>query len=127
MLKTCKYCGRIVPEDHVCSMKPKYNKADNNILKFRNSKEWKHKSLEIKQRDNSFCVYCRIKEGHYTYDDIEVHHIVPLAEDWNKRLDNINLITLCRRHHELAEKGDIDKKILIDLIKNENISPLHNK
>ena len=45
--------------------------------------------------------------------DTSVHHIVPLVEDYEKRLDDDNLITLCSRHHEMAEKGDIDRRELL--------------
>ena len=43
---------------------------------------------------------------------VEVHHIVPVEEDYSLRLDNDNLISLCREHHEEAEKGRIDRDIL---------------
>ena len=46
----------------------------------------------------------------YTYKELEAHHIIPLEEDYNKRLDGDNLITLCRYHHELAEKGGISRE-----------------
>lgn len=41
-----------------------------------------------------------------------MHHIIPLAEVWEKRLDNDNLILLCRAHHEKAEKGEVDRDTL---------------
>ena len=44
--------------------------------------------------------------------DVEVHHITPLNEDYDLRLDNDNLICLCRYHHELAEKGQISRDLL---------------
>ena len=40
-------------------------------------------------------------------DGLSVHHIIPLAADFDKRLDDDNLITLCRYHHEQAERGTI--------------------
>ena len=52
----------------------------------------------------------------YTYKELEVHHIIPLEEDYNKRLDSDNLITLCRYHHELAEKGEISREELQKII-----------
>ena len=45
-----------------------------------------------------------------------MHHIIPLEEDYNKRLDSDNLITLCRYHHELAEKGEISREELQEII-----------
>ena len=48
-----------------------------------------------------------------------MHHIVPLVEDYEKRLDDDNLITLCSRHHEMAEKGDIDRRELLRIAKEQ--------
>ena len=45
-----------------------------------------------------------------------MHHIISLEEDYNKRLDSDNLITLCRYHHELAEKGEISREELQEII-----------
>lgn len=45
-----------------------------------------------------------------------MHHIIPLEEDYNKRLDSDNLITLCRYYHELAEKGEISREALQEMI-----------
>lgn len=39
--------------------------------------------------------------------DLGVHHIVPLMADFDKRLDNDNLITLCASHHSQADAGRI--------------------
>lgn len=46
---------------------------------------------------DGLCEMCRkdgvIREGK------EVHHIVPIEDDWTKRLDYDNLILLCPTHH----------------------------
>lgn len=47
-----------------------------------------------------------------TTEHLEVHHIVPIADAWDDRLNDDNLITLCREHHEMAEQGKIDKGVL---------------
>ena len=47
--------------------------------------------------------------------DISVHHIIPLAVDYSKRLDNDNLISLCHYHHERAESGEISPDRLREL------------
>ena len=49
------------------------------------------------------------------HKNLEVHHIVPLAEDFNKRLDNENLICLCQFHHKMAEHGEILREELTEL------------
>ena len=47
--------------------------------------------------------------------DLSVHHIVPLKVDYDRRLDNDNLITLCRYHHEAAERGYISRLELANI------------
>ena len=55
-------------------------------------------------------------EGKYTPAD-SVHHIVKLSIDFDKKLDDDNLISLCRYHHELADKGVYSYDYLISLAK----------
>lgn len=43
---------------------------------------------------------------------IEVHHITPIQEDVNKMYNNINLISLCKYHHNMAEYGEIPRTTL---------------
>lgn len=121
MLKTCSKCG-IVPQDHKCpyrtyKKKDKDSKAD----KFRTTKAWARKSIEIRQRDKYLCKVCINNLYHtintYNYDKLEVHHITPINEDYNRRLDNDNLITLCNYHHKMAEHNEIPRDELYELIK----------
>ena len=121
MLKTCSKCG-IVPEGHICPYrKPRNNKRDSKADKFRKTKAWINKSIEIRQRDRYLCVVCMNNLyntiSQYNYDKLEVHHITPINDDYNKRLDNDNLITLCNYHHKMAECGDIPREELYELIK----------
>lgn len=121
MLKTCSRCG-IVPEGHICPYKTYRKKEkDSKADKFRKTKMWTKKSLEIRQRDKNLCVVCINNLYNtifqYNYDKLEVHHITPINEDYNRRLDNDNLITLCNYHHKLAEEGEIPREELYRLIK----------
>ena len=122
MLKTCSHCG-VVDASHVCSYrKPRYKDKDknSNSNKFRTTIAWKKKSIEIKERDKYLCRVCINNLYNtinvYNYNKLEVHHIVPIQEDYNKRLDNDNLITLCSYHHHMAELGEISRKELFKLI-----------
>lgn len=45
-----------------------------------------------------------------------VHHITQLEQDFELRLENDNLITLCGSCHEEAETGMISKECLRSLI-----------
>lgn len=121
MLKSCKYCGRVHDNKYDCGKKPKRKKKINNINKFRWSRKWREKSEDIKRRDNYLCSVCK-EENRYNYSNLEVHHIVPLKEDFDKRLDDDNLITLCEEHHEKAERGEISRKYLQAIVK-EKVPP----
>lgn len=120
MLKTCSRCG-IVPQDHICPYKHYRNKDSNDVAtKFRKSKQWTKKSVEIRTRDKFLCQIC-IRNLYntidkYNFNTLEVHHIVSLKEDYDKRLDNDNLITLCCYHHKLADRGEIKKELLSDIV-----------
>lgn len=64
---------------------------------FYNSKEW-HDLRNQKFYDaDGMCEICKangiIKQGK------EVHHKIPIEEDWNKRFDYDNLILLCSDCH----------------------------
>ena len=70
-----------------------------------------------------------------------MHHIVPLEEDFERRLDDTNLLTLCERHHKAADRGEIDRDTLFALAKasprgrcagklkisQDHMAPLENK
>ena len=120
-LVTCRYCG-IVPRGHQCPHKKSRQKSgDRQSDRFRKTKAWTQKSIEIRQRDRYLCQCCL----HNLYDTIdwlnyktvEVHHITPINEDYNRRLDNDNLISLCSYHHKMADKGQIPRDVLYDLVR----------
>ena len=73
------------------------------------------KREEIKKRDNYLCQVC-LKHGRFIYQDVQVHHIIPINKDYDKRLDSNNLITLCTLHHKDAERGIISVEELHSLI-----------
>lgn len=121
MLKACSYCGRIHDRKYMCPQKEarirerQSHKTEQGkrAKAFHNSKKWQDKREYIKLRDSYCCQVCArglynpVRK--YETEDTSVHHIVPLAEDYEKRLDDDNLVTLCSRHHEMAEKGEIER------------------
>lgn len=118
---TCSRCG-VVQRGHVCPYrKPKYKPKDSKASKFRSTMAWTRKRDEIRQRDRNLCQVCMNNIYStvltYNFNKIEVHHIIPVEQDYNKRLDNDNLICLCAYHHKMAERGDIPAEELISLIK----------
>jgi len=68
-------------------------------MRFYASGLWKNKRLEIMRRDNFTCLLCG-KNAKKKHNFLNVHHIIPLSKNWNKRLDNKNLITLCVPCHK---------------------------
>ena len=114
MLRTCNVCGRIHQEDKMC--KRKYpNKKNSKANSFRNTNDWINKREQIKRRDKYLCQVC-LKNNIYTYNNLQIHHIIPINIDYSKRLDSDNLITLCTYHHHQAEKGLITREQLLEII-----------
>ena len=78
------------------------------------SYQWKQNRKKINSRYKYLCHVCLNGKYEifysYTYDELEVHHIVPIEEDYNIRLDSNNLIKLYRMYHEMGEVGEICKE-----------------
>lgn len=124
MKKACPYCGKIHDKKHICDQKPlpmfrgRKNPGREDI--FRWSYDWKQKRKEIMKRDRYLCRAClNLLPGtvkRLNNKELSVHHIRPVRTNWEQRLDNGNLITLCRMHHESAESGLIPAKILLKIV-----------
>ena len=123
MLKTCKYCG-IVPEDHICPYRKHRNREHNTVSdKFHKTRAWTEKSKAIRERDKYLCLVCLANKyntiNQLNYKNLEVHHIVPIKEDYEQRLNDNNLITLCNYHHQMAEAGKIPREELLELVQKQ--------
>lgn len=115
-LKSCKYCGRIHDSRYDCGRRPKYKRTRyNDTDAFRSSAAWQHKREQIRERDKNLCVVCR-SNGRYEYNGLSCHHIEPLEERYDLRLEDENLIMMCQGCHESAEIGKISKDELRGLI-----------
>ena len=110
MMKSCSRCGRIHTHGHRCYANSKnYYQHNPETRKFRNSTAWKKKAEEIKERDKFLCQIC-LKKNIFNYKALSVHHLVPVIESEELRLDNFNLITLCEKHHQECECGKIPRQ-----------------
>lgn len=118
LLVTCKYCSSTHNRGSICPNKPKRLKEPNLLTRFRSSYAWQKKSKEIQKRDKYLCQWCLL-QSRYTFDNIEVHHIIALASDFTKRMDNNNLISLCASCHKQAEEKQIKICDLKNLVKNK--------
>lgn len=93
-----------------------YDKYKRNpeVRKFYNSKAWKELREFIMQRDDYLCVPC--SEKGLATAAIDVHHIKKVSEHWEERLNQDNLISVCRKCHARADKGSKhdDRKYYFD-------------
>lgn len=119
MLKACPYCGKIHDRNVKCENRPVHQRGDRED-RFRWTQAWKDKREYIKKRDKYLCQACLNglygTERRLTTEKLSVHHIQSLETNFEARLDDNNLITLCEKHHELAEKGTISARELIKII-----------
>lgn len=81
-------------------------------------------SKRIRERDGFLCQICIRKlyqtTRQYNYEHLEVHHIVPVKIDYDLRLEESNLLTLCERHHSMAENGEIPAELLHQIAEEQN-------
>lgn len=122
MLKACHYCGRIHEMSFIC---PQKEEADRKRRRtrgkgekedaFRNSSRWRKIREEALHRDRRLCLCCLADlegtERLYNTEDLSVHHITPLREDYSKRGNLDNMLTVCRYHHERCESGEISREL----------------
>lgn len=116
--KTCR-CGAIIPyEKNYCAkcmieieekkkqQQKKYDediryKRDKKYHDFYKSDGWKRVKTLALVRDKGLCQWC-MEEGRIRPAYV-VHHIVEVKQDWDRRLDIENLVSLCHechnRHH----------------------------
>ena len=113
---SCSRCGRIHPAGQCSRPAPRAPKKNREPNKFRSTWAWTQKSLEIRERDHYMCQACFFGlDGcgqRINTENLSVHHIRPLREAPEKKLDGRNLITLCDEHHEQAEEGKFDNEVL---------------
>ena len=58
-----------------------------------------------------------LAHGRLVYEGLEVHHIIPIEECPDLALEDNNLITLSQAAHELAERGEITRGELAELVR----------
>lgn len=80
---------------------------DQKSAAFYRSPEWLAVREAVLVRDHGLCQRC-LWEGRITPADT-VHHIVELREDWSRRLDPANLVSLCQACHN-AVHGRRDRR-----------------
>ena len=104
MKRYCTICHKI--HDGRCKPEPRANTAKPEFVKFRSSAAWQNKREAIRRRDLQCCRVCA-ELGVINNKELSVHHITPLDSDWEQRLEDNNLVTLCVAHHRQADAGRI--------------------
>lgn len=106
--RICSRCGKIVPVGQRCTCQPAYRRdynkfrRDKRLQRFRASDEWKRIRQKVIERDGGLDQYVLHETGELKAG-FSVHHIVPLSEDWSRRTDPSNLITLSDDTHASIE------------------------
>ena len=77
---------------------------DQKAKKFYNSSEWRAIRQKVLARDAGIDIYLYIVEGRIVPADT-VHHIVELSEDYTRRLDMDNLISVSDGTHSMISKA----------------------
>ena len=118
--KFCSRCGKLISANvwycDECTrkkeiedekLKKEFNKRYNNerykdknnlkIKRFYGSVEWSLIRREVLIRDNYLCRDC-LEKGLYKKAET-VHHIEEVVDNWDRRLDKENLISLCNKCH----------------------------
>lgn len=107
--KRCSSCGKRLLEGTKCDCRKKrykeYDKyyRDSRSKEFYNSKEWQKAREEALSTHDNMDVYIYMTTGEIKLAET-VHHIIPLRDDWNKRIDQNNLMPLNHDTHSMIEQ-----------------------
>lgn len=120
MKTVCPSCGNKHPFGTKPCRSRRAPKRHSTADRLRRTYRWRIKSEQIRERDKYLCQMCLTNRydtvQQYTYSNLSVHHIIPLAEDMRRAFDDDNLITVCDYHHRLAESGKIPRRSLVSII-----------
>lgn len=127
MLRSCQYCHKIHDSKIDCGMKPQKSNRRSEQDRFRYTSAWQQKRDEIKERDRYLCQICKRNlydtVRQYNSEYLSVHHATKLNENYEQRLDDNNLLTLCERHHKMADEGTIPKELILSVIQEQQKHP----
>lgn len=114
--RACPRCGRIHKYNEPCPVRKIFSNRDTQASTFRSTQSWRNKSKQVRDLSGNVCAVC-LDEGRVNYNNLEVHHIEPIEERFDLRLDDDNLICLCSTHHHQAERGELSKEYLKSLVR----------
>lgn len=82
--------------------------SNEQAIAFYKSSVWQKCRAYILSRDDYLCQECLVTVGPVPADT--VHHIIHLKDDWEKRLDPDNLISVCASCHNKLHPEKSNKK-----------------
>jgi hypothetical protein len=98
------FCDR---ESHWSKKQKQINLFYSSNDRLRLMKRWIEFKLTIIRRDNYTCQKCKFEEqGHYSTNNLCVHHIIPAHKEFALFFDKDNCVTLCFNCHKEIHKGD---------------------
>lgn len=109
LYKRCSRCGKRLQMGKKCEcMKERHREydrytRDEELKRFYNSSQWERARNEALLLDDGIDIYVYLTTGEILVADT-VHHIEPVKENWEKRLDINNLISLNHSTHSLIEQ-----------------------
>lgn len=116
--KLCKKCGAVIPLGEAYCEKCRPKKQTRNELNiddseemderaeaFYNSRQWRKFRQGILARDRYLCVNCATRGKLSVASD--VHHVVRVKQDWSRRFDPSNCISLCKACHNRADRAGV--------------------
>ncbi len=108
--KRCSRCGKRLPSGSKCDCLKQRHKEYDKYSRDKKSDAFYHSKEWELARDDTINYYTGIDiYSYYILGKIEygqtVHHIVPLKDDWIKRVDRKNLIYLTESNHQLIHKA----------------------
>lgn len=107
--KRCSCCGKRMSVGTQCRCQKQRHKEydrysrDKKSKQYYNGKEWETARKETLEMDGGIDVYLFMTEGIIVLADT-VHHIEPLRDNWARRNDVNNLMSVHHDTHSLIEK-----------------------
>lgn len=108
--KRCEHCGKRIPVGKMCACMSKQRYKSSGADKYTQETKQFYLTSEW-QKARELCIsrcYGIDLCSFYTYGAIEygqtVHHIIPLIDDYSKRLDINNLIYLTESNHRIIHE-----------------------
>lgn len=108
--KRCSSCGKRLPSGEQCGCREARRQKEYDVyardgksVAFYHSREWTAVSEAARQYYHGIDII-ELYENDKVVPGRTVHHLVPVKEDWSKRLSKDNLIYLTESNHQLIHR-----------------------